>query len=873
MFQLLKSAWRRVVARPQWERDMEDELRFHIEARTAHLVEKGIPKTKAARQARVEFGGVEAHKELCRETSFLLRAADELRRNLSYSLRSLRKSPGFTTVGVLSLGLGIGANIATFSLLERLMLNDLPVRDPQGLYQVRGSQSYVHFEAIRSSNQDIFTGTLAWSSRGTTEVQVGEHRDEARTISVSGSYFPTLGVQAHLGRVLTEQDDLPGSANVAMLGYAAWQRLFGGDARAVHQTIRIRGVPFQVIGIAPAGFYGTELGDPPELFITIHGQASFNKNLLTSEGAMWLHTMVRLRPGVPFGAANDLMGKRSMEEGAARHKAYGRLDKQKPRTLQPGAKGYSETRNEFSKPLMVLMTLVGIVLLIACANLSTLLFVRGAGRSGEMSLRLALGASHGQLIRQWLTECMIIAAAGGILAVLLARWIVDLLLLFVGKDDRRYLQFHANSKIVVFAFILTIAAGLLFGLIPSWRAAGANPGRALKESRPSAVGRRRRSWRWMLAAQIAGSLVLVTGAALFARTLRNLSLTSGGFARSEVVWAGVKFNRQAPIKGSQMEEAIERLRRSPVLAAVSMGRLPLRGGGGWNWATVPGYVPTADEDNIVYFSDAFPGYFRAMNIQMLSGSDFEDRDRGWPPQTIIVSESFAKHYFHDRSPLGAKVSVYRSQPQSEIIGVVHDTKYAAFTESRRDIVYSAPQPGAFATIVARPKRAEDKAAAFAEIRAAIKAVAPNAEIETGTMEDLIQQSIRRDRLVGQLSAIFGLLGLIIASIGLYGAMAYEVSSRTREIGIRIALGASSWAILRTALAEVGVVLACGLIFGIPACLVGTRFIQSLLFEVSPSDPAAFAVSAAVLTISALLAALPPARRATRLDPTQSLRHE
>ena len=722
MLNPLRVLWRRLGARRDWEQDMDAELRFHIEARTAHFIEGGMAPDEAERRARIEFGGLEAHKESCREASWAASAVDELRRNVSFALRSLRKSPAFTTVALLSLALGIGANTAMFSLIEKLMLHDLPVRDPGGLYQVgvvreegfRSSQSYIHFDNIRA-NKDLFFGTSAWSSPSLMEGRIGEGVVQILTMPVSGSYFPVLGVQAHIGRLFTEQDDQVGSPNIAVLGHQFWQRELHGDTAALQRFIKVGGVPFQIIGVAPQGFYGVELGDPPDLFMPLHAQANYNKNAMTAEGMMWLHTMVRLKPGVPLGTAREILGKRLLQIGAPLRKKYGRLNTPRPNTLEPGAQGYSEVRNDFSKPLIVLTLLASVVLLVACANLSTLLYVRGAGRAGETSLRLALGATSGQLIRQWMTECMLLAAGGGVLAIILTRWMVDVLLLFVGEGPRQYLRFRPDSNIVTFALALTVSAGLLFGLLPAIRTTRVNPGYMIKEFQNSLAGRRRRHWRIVLACQIAASFVLVTGAVLFARTLWNLGRASGGFARSEVVWARPKFNRENRVRGAQMDEALEKLKPSPTFEAVSMGRLPISDGGSWNWATVPGYIPGPNEDNIVYFSYVMPGYFQTLKVELLSGRDLEAKDRIWPPSSIVVSESFAKHYFKDRDPIGVQVSVFRDQPPSTIVGVARDMNYSALRETRRDVVYYAMRPESFGPIMGRPKRSQGQAGALAEL--------------------------------------------------------------------------------------------------------------------------------------------------------------
>jgi macrolide transport system ATP-binding/permease protein len=878
---MLRTLWNRILNRRRWEREMAEEMETHIEERTAHLIGQGVAPDAARRQARIEFGGVEVHKELCREMSPLVRFFDELRRNMTYASRSLVKSPGFTAVAVLSLALGIGANLAIFNLVERLLLTTLAVRDPQTLYQTgsylpngqfRNWASYVNYDAARKRNTDLFEGILAWS-QWTMEVDVEGHQEKQLVSFVSGNYFPMLGVQAQFGRTFTEEDDGPGPSNLAIIGYRSWEKHFGRSPDVLNKSIKVQNTTFQIVGVAPPGFYGTVPGDPPDVILTLHGNLNFNPNAIKAEGMMWLKTMVRLKPDVPLEAARTVYRERALEVGKAMRTKLGRIDQPQPPTFVPAAGGYSEVRNEFSKAILVLMALVGVVLLIACANLSTLLFVRGAGRAGEMSLRLALGASRGQLVRQWITEYLLIAAAGGVGGLFVARWAVDALLYFLREDSRQYLKFQATPTMLLAAIGLTLFTTLLFGLLPALRSSQATPGAALKESQRSILGRKRWLGRGVLAFQIAASLALVTGAALFVRTLTKLNSDSGNTARSEIVYAHVRFPRGTQGPDGFLDDITDRLRQSAVFAAVGCGRLPLSGGGSWSWTTVPGYVAKPADDNIVYHAWAAPGYFRATGIELIAGRDFEEKDRVVPNQVIIVSESFAKHYFEGRNPIGERVRVTHDGRYVEIIGVVRDVKYSGLRGDLSDVAYT-PSPRSWAgTIIARPASAGQQAAALREIQSAVRAASKTALIETGTLEEVIQLALRRDRLVAQLSAVLGLLGLLLAAIGLYGVMAHEVISRTREIGIRMALGAKPWTIVGNMLREAALVTGLGVLVGFPVSVFSARFVESLLYGVTPSDPIAFIAAATILAAAALLAAFWPARRAALLNPVESLRSE
>lgn len=886
MLARLRSLGRMIFRRSRWEQETSEELQFHIEERAEHLARSGVSREEALRRARLEFGGVEGYKEQCRESRGA-RWTDELSRNLVYAARSMRKSPGFTAVAVLSLALGIGANIAVFSVLQRLVLTKLPVRDPDHVYQVvlisssgtHYSMPYPKFEMLRD-NFNFFDPLFGWGNQR-HELTAGDRKQLAQVAIVTGTYFDTLGLRPALGRLLAPQDEH--TSEIGVISYNLWQTVFAGDPGVVGRSLKLRDTTFdatfQVIGVAPAGFFGTELGKAADVYLPLHAVERVNPNkLLQNTGAMWFHVMARLKRGVPLAAAEVALREswpRLDEPLRIKRRNNGRPEFM---VLEDGSRGYSAVRLEFSRAVLVLMGLVAAVFLIACANLATLLFVRGAGRLREMSIRLALGAGRAQLIRQWMTECLLLSVLGGLAGLLAARWITDLLLYFVAEPDRPWLRFQASPLVVVLSLALTLAAGFLFGLLPGIRATHASPEAMLRAHSGAVTGRRGWLAQAVLAGQLAASLVLVVGAALFARTLWNLNRTSGGFERKTVVYGVPDFRAtQSPRDRAPgvMKEVLDRLNRSPHIAAASMGDPPMVwADSGGNWVTgVPGYVPAEGENNIAYANDVAPGFFHALGIPLIAGRDFEERDRaggGNRASVIIVNETLARHYFQDRNPVGQKI-VYGTP--MEIVGVVKDTKNKSLRDPQKDVIYMPLASDRWSAIMARPKPGVTPSVGEAEVRSAFTAAAKNVPVETKRLEDAVQRSLGRDRLVAHLSAAFGLLGVLLASIGLYGAMAHAVSSRTREIGIRIAVGAAPWDVIRMVLQQSLRVTGLGILIGLPAAMAGSRLVGSLLFEVSPSDPLTLAVSAAILAAAALLAAWWPARRAARLDPSRALRCE
>jgi len=886
MWARLRSLATMIFRRNEWETDLRDEFDCHLEERAAALQRGGLSPDEARRRARIEFRSLETAKEECREARGA-RWVDEISRNLTCAVRSIRQHPGFSGVAVMSLALGIGANLAVFGVLNRLILTTLPVRDPAALHHVgvlsagvtRFAISYTKFEIIRDNFDDMFTALFGWGGFNRT-ITIGETKHTKHTVAVTGNFFETLGVQPLAGRLFESRDQQQKVNDAAVISSELWRSAFGQDPAILGRKIDVDGQVYSIVGVTPAGFVGFEPGLPVDVYLTMHGWQRLQANALTGPGMQWFHTVARLKHGLSPEAARASMRERWPAMDDAIRLPFMR-NSHDTLLLEPARNGFSTVRLDLSLPLVVLMALVGAVFLIACANVATLLFVRGADRIREMSIRLALGASRPQLIRQWLTECMLLAAAGGIGGMMAARWFTDGLLLFVSEADRGWLRFDTDATALLATLGLTLAAGFACGLLPAFKVTATAPDAALRAHGGTPPGRGAIA-QFVLAAQLAASLVLVVGGTMFGRTLWNLNNADPGFDRHSVIYALPDFGKSSIARdqrGATVEMVIERVRQSPLVETASMGGTPmLWAGSGWNFVfDVPGYTLAPDEDNTVWATQVLPDYFRTLGMRLTAGRDFTLQDRPRNPgeltKVVIINERMARHYFGSRDPVGQFVKMMRADgPAVQIIGVVRDARSATLRVDR-DEYFSPVSAGGWSIIVARPRPGVSLDVVTTAIRTAFAETAKDVEVEVAPLEDAIQKTIGRDRLVARLSVAFAALGIVLATIGLYAAIAHSVSSRTREIGIRIAIGAGvrdvMWMVLRQGMA----VTALGVTIGLPLAILGSRLIRGLLFEVSPTDPLALGASTMLLALTGMAASLWPARRAAKLDPSQTLRFE
>jgi macrolide transport system ATP-binding/permease protein len=885
----LRSLTSLLFRRESWEQHMRDELDFHVRERADALAAEGVPPDEALRRARLEFGGIERWKEQCREAQGA-GPVDELTRHLRDAFRSARRNPGFVAVAVLSLALGIGANLAVFGFVHQLLLSPLPVDRPDELRQVVLStvrqnyyrMPYLKYQKLRDEFA-IFRTIFGWGTVGEVDFKAGGREGRVDLTLVTGNFFDGLGVRPALGRLITPEDDkIGGGANAVVLSHHLWQSQFGGDAAVLGREIGLGQLTVQVIGVTPPEFVGPEPSDPKDLYIPVHAIHPTRPHLITHPGMMWMYVMARLKPEVTEEAAAVRL--RDGWQAIDKLDQARRGDNTRPEymVLEDGSHGFSELRIDFSRPVVVLMALVAIVFLIACANIASLLFVRASRRAGELAVRVALGAGRGAIVRQWLTECLLLALAGGAAGVLLARWITDVLLQFVPEASRDPLRFQVTPEMLLVAGALTVAAACLFGLVPTLRASAVQPNDVLRASGPAGTVRRGRVAEIVLAAQLAASLVLVAGALLFAQTLRNLNDVDTGFERRTVVYADARYF-EARYPPEQLPETVrqilERLRSSPLFTHVSVGPVLSGQAGGWGWVQVPGYVFAPDEDNVVFNRFVAPGYFATVGIPLLAGRDLEERDYRQDfmkdPMPIVVSERLAKHYFRSaRAAVGRQIAM-RPLPPSEIVGVVADVVDGGVRTGRKEIIYRPVRSNSPDTIVARLAPGVDPRAAEAELRASIAAyaTAKRVEVETGLVEDHLQETLSQDRLVGELSMALGLLGVVLAALGLFGAIAHWAAGRTREIAIRLTLGATPGHIARLVFRRGLAVIAIGIAVGVPVALAAGVLIQPLLFGVTARDGLTHATAALILVAVGLLAACWPAWRAARVNALEVLRWE
>jgi predicted permease len=822
------------------------------------------------------------------------RLEDEMFQDLRFGMRLLLKNPGFTAVAVLSLALGIGANTAIFSLVDAVLLKLLPVRNPEQLvaldsFSQRGEHrnfSHPLFEQLRARTS-VFSGLFA-AVDGTSRMEMdgpesGGQTEQAEVQLVSGEYFQVLGVNAVVGRMLTAEDDqTPGAHPVAVLSYGFWQRRFAGDAAIIGKSITLKGQPFTVIGVTPLAFFGEAVGRAPDVWAPLMMEPPLGRGVtrLNSANVGWLRIMGRLKPGVSEQQAQAALTL-LLEQLKAEQSDVGQSARNIARIeVFPGRQGLAEFRNQFAKPLRILMAVVGLVLLIACANVANLLLARATARQKEVAVRLAIGAGRFRLIRQFLTESLLLAAAGGALGLLFAWW-GSRVLLVLGSSGAAPLPIDVelNARILGFTFAVSLLTALLFGLAPALIVTRQEVNSALKAT---ASARPRLSLsRPLVVAQVALSLLLLTGAGLFVQTLRNLRTLDLGFAAEQIVQARVN-PQVSGYKPEQLPELyrrlLERLNSAPGVRSASLAASGFRTGRSRTCCiAVEGYTHRADEDREIQILSVTPGYFQTLGLPLLAGRDFapsevSNNKPGEFPKIAVINETMARRYFGQASPLGRRFGWGDKEVKydTEIIGVVRDANYGNLRDRTRPLIYF-PDQGSSLIVV---RAAADATALLTTIRQAIQAVDKNLEITSiRTVPQLLEQALVQERLLAKLAGFFSLLALLLACIGLYGVMSYDVARRTHEIGIRMALGAQGGHVLRMVLRETLWLVASGLVIGLGAALATLKLIESLLFGLRPTDPLTLALATLLLLAVAALAGWLPARRAARVDPMLALRHE
>jgi predicted permease len=816
-------------------------------------------------------------------------------KDIRYAVRSFSRQPGFTAIAVGLLTLGIGVNTAIFSLVDAVLLKPLPVKNAEHLVAIdsfadRGEQrnfSYQIFEQLRAKTGNVLAGVFAATDGPSRmEMTTAESSKQTQLVEVhlvSGEYFQVLGVNPIAGRLLTVTDDQTGGSAVAVLSYDCWQDKFGGDNSVIGKRVTLKQQAFEIIGITPRGFFGEAVGRQPDVWAPLAMEPLLNpfETYLKDQNVGWLRIMGRRQPQASeqqAQAALTLSLDQIKSDPAAPGKSARRIARIE---VTSGRQGLAELRNRFRSPLRVLMAAVLFVLLIACANVTNLMLARATTRQKEVAVRMAIGAGRFRLIRQFLTESLLLALFGGAFGLLVAWWSSRLLLVVVSDGSGPLpIDVEPNTRIFLFTFAVSLVAAMLAGLAPALIVTRQNVNSTLKANTQV----RPRLWisRPLIVVQIAVSVLLLTGAGLFIRTLDRLRTLDLGFASDHLLQAQIDPQRSG-YKPDQLPDLYRRLQESlsstPGVVSVSSSSTGFRSGNSRTCCiVVDGYTPQPSEDREIRTVRAAPGYFRTIGVPLLSGRDFESRDLntkpGESPKVAIINQTMSRHYFGDASPLGRRFgwgdSAAAAELDIEIVGVVSDTNFGDLRDTARRLIYFPTRGGSLLTL----RVVQSPAALAATVRQKIQSVDQNLEIShIETIPQLVDSALSQERMLAKLSGFFSLLALLLAAIGLYGLMSYEVARRTPELGIRMALGARGPDVLKLVLkSSLGFVVA-GVAVGLLAAFALTRLIESLLFQVTPTDAATFLTVSLTLMVVALVACLIPARRATKVDPLVALRYE
>jgi predicted permease len=830
-----------------------------------------------------------------------------LTQDIRFAVRTLSKAPLFVAVAVISLALGIGANTAIFTLIDQLILRLLPVKNPQELVLLKGrgnhygsnngahKLSYPMYADFRDKNT-VFQGMFCRDDR-TFSVSFEGRTERIQGELVSGNYFPVLGVGAAIGRVFTAQDDLVQGANpYAVLGYSYWMTRFGGNPNVIGRKLILNGYPFSVIGVSQAGFDGIDPAQVTEIRVpvTMRGQiGSRTFNPINDRRSRWVQAYGRMKPGMTREQAKAGLQPlfHQMLEMEVQQKEFSRaaaLTKQNFLKmwldLLPAETGQSRTRETFSKPLVVLMCIVGLVLLIACANVANLLIARATARQKEIAVRLALGASRTQIVRQLLIESMLLSLIGGAAGLALAVGIAKMLLGFLPAGTAPLgIVSTPDTRILLFNIGVSLLTGIIFGLVPALQSTRPDLAPTLKDQAGAVVGSGSVNIRKILVvAQVTLSLLLLIAAGLFIRSLANLRDLDPGFHTKNLL----AFNVDPTMNGYPDERSLNFLRQLfenmsafPGVQSAALAIMPVLEGNEWDsTVTVEGYIPKAGEFVDPHMNFVSPKYFKTMDVALLAGRDFDARDERGSMKVAIVNEKFAKRYTGSTNAVGRKIGMGGdpgTKTDITIIGVVRDMRYESMRDEVPDEVFQPYRQMEFVSgMYAYLRTDRDQENYFETVRRKVHEIDPNVPVaRLRTLERQMEISLMTERLVASLSTAFALLATLLAGIGLYGVMAYTVARRTREIGIRMALGAFRGDVVWLVMREVLLLLGIGMVIGLPAAWALSRFVEAQLYGITPADTPTIALAISGIAAVAILAGFLPARRATRIDPMRALRWE
>jgi predicted permease len=912
---------RGLFRKQQAEQELDEELRAYLETAVERKMAAGIARQDALRAARVEIGSLDAIKEASRDVGWES-TVENLWQDVRFARRLLRRSPGFTVVAVLTLALGIGANTAIFTLIDAVLLKSLPVRDPGGLVLLGDARGYGVGRGLSGSffafshelyqhlqDPNVFEGLFAFQS--STSARVSVRRTGSGTAQaagaklVSGNYFEVLGVNAVAGRTIVPSDDSPSAPPVAVVSFRYWQDRLNGDPSFVGSTVNLNGVSVAIVGVAPPEFHGETLrADPPGFWLPISADRHLNpgRSVTDEPDAHWLYLMGRLRPTVSAAQGEArlttaLQNWLLTREGSTISAERRRRISGSYIELTPGGSGVPHMQRSYTQTLRLLLGISMTVLLIACANIANLLIARGAGRRAETSIRVALGASRGRLVRQSLTESLTLALTGGALGLVVAFAGTKLLLALVFRGtDYVPIQAAPDARVLAFTFALSCGAAVVFGLLPAVRmTSGMAP--AIKGTSRGILGsvshRKVGLSSVLIIGEVALSLVVLSGASSFVRSLANLAGQRFGFDREQVLVISVD-PHLARYEYSRLEPLYERmgprLNSVPGVKSAAFSYYSPFNGCCWAFSvSVQGYTPRPQENTQTLLNRISPRYFETLGTRVLQGRAFDERDTPVSPRVVVVNEAFVHRYLPNGNSLGRRFGIDRdagTPGDLEIVGVVENAKYDSPREEPTPMAFLPllqVKPGDAASSAKdvsnyiqaiEVRTTGDSTAVVGQVRQALAEIDPALPVlRVETLSDQIGRVLNQEHVIAVLATFFGLLALALASIGLYGLMAYMVQRRTGEIGIRMALGADRRLLIAMVLREglsQGVI---GILIGIPAALAATQLVSNQLYGVSPTDPQHSAAGALVLMLCIAVAGYVPARRAAGIDPNVALRCE
>ncbi len=891
---------------------LREEMEFHLAETTAELQANGMTAERARAEARRRFGNVGLKHEESREI-WVTRFWSELGQDVRYGCRTMAANKAFTALAVLLLALGIGANTAIYSIMESILLRPLPVANPDSLAILNwhsrppqeGSEAPIHvmhsvsglawpgnkgsmvtlmipygaFETMREKNP-VFSSVFGYYNGRTRTLAIRGQAMSVNAEYVTGEYFRGLGVSPSSGRLIDPDDDLPKAPPVAVISFAASQNRFGGPQSAVGQPVLVDNIPFTVIGVAPPEFFGVDPAVTPDLYIPLH------TNLLTggAEAARmygdrnfyWIEMMGRLRPGVSMAQAQAALAPRFHQWVTGTATTDGERSKLPALMLDAGAAGLGSLRRRFFKPLYLLLMMVGLILAVACANIANLLLARAAARRSEMAIRLSLGAGRFRVVRQLLTESVMLASLGGTLGVVFAIWgMRALTLLLANGQDKFSLHPELNCGVLGVTAVLSVVCGLLFGLAPAIHSTRSDVMPALKNGR--GAGQRRRAQHVLVVAQITTSFLILVAAGLFVRTLNRLHSVNLGYARENILLFSLNAG-QAGHRDPEIATFYTNLRKRfeaiPGVSSATLSDASIVSAG--RAASIRGTMKTGavtiEGAGVLV---AGPRFFTTMQIRMLAGREIDDRDQPGSTPVAVISERLAQTYFGSQNPLGGHITFVDQMRHLEIVGVSADVRYGGIKgeDSPLTVFVAVSQfPPERATYALRT--AGDPLSYVGSVSEMVRATdsrIPVTNVVTQTAE--IDGTISQEVTFAKLCTGFAVLALLIACVGLYGTMSYNVTREIGEIGIRMALGAEGGAVVWMILRRVLLLAAVGLAISVPAALIGTRLVKSFLFETQPNDPGTMVLAGVIVMSAAILAGYGPARRAARIDPLAALRHE